>query len=42
VVASQKLDSVTVVEQKGEETITVTMSPFSRDDRAPDEEGGEE
>lgn len=32
VVASQKLDSVKVVEKDGEETITVTMSPFSRDD----------
>lgn len=32
VVASQKLDSVKVVEEKGNETISVTMSPFSRDD----------
>lgn len=32
VIASQKLDSVKVVETAGEETITVTMSPFSRDD----------
>lgn len=37
VVASQKLDSVTVIEEKGVETITVTMSPFSRDDRAPED-----
>lgn len=32
VVDSQKLDSVKVVEENGEETITITMSPFNRDD----------
>ncbi len=40
VVATQKLDSVSVTEKDGEETITVTLSPFSRDDNAI--EGGEE
>lgn len=39
VVASQKLDSITVTEEGGKETITLTMSPFSRDDAAL---GGEE
>lgn len=42
VIASQKLDAVNVVEQNGVETITITMSPFSRDDRAPAEGEGEE
>lgn len=32
VVASQKLDSVRVIEEKGNETISITLSPFSRDD----------
>lgn len=32
VVASQKLDSVKVVEEGGKETISITVSPFSRDD----------
>lgn len=32
VVATQKLDSVKVVEQGGKETISITLSPFSRDD----------
>lgn len=32
VVASQKLDAVKVVESAGEESITITLSPFSRDD----------
>lgn len=32
VVATQKLDAVKVVEQDGEEAITITLSPFSRDD----------
>lgn len=40
VVASQKLDAVKVVEVDGKEDITITMSPFSRDDAAPGE--GEE
>lgn len=31
-VASQKLDAVKVIETGGTETITITMSPFSRDD----------
>lgn len=31
--ASQKLDKVKVVEEKGSEAITVTLSPFSRDDQ---------
>ena len=30
--ANQKLDSVKVIEIKGEETITITLSPFSRQD----------
>lgn len=34
VVANQKLDSIRVIEEAGKETITVTMSPFSRDDAA--------
>jgi len=38
VVQNQKLDSVKVVEEGGKETITVTMSPFSRDDNAVGEE----
>ena len=37
VVASQKLDSVSVSEEDGKETITLVMSPFSRDDAS----GGE-
>jgi hypothetical protein len=41
VVASQKLDSVKVVEEKGSETVSITLSPFSRDD-ASTGEGGEE
>ena len=32
VVASQKLDSVSVTEEAGKETITIVLSPFSRDD----------
>lgn len=32
VVANQKLDAVKVVETSGEETITITLSPFSRED----------
>lgn len=32
VVDSQKLDSVKVVEKDGDEVITITMSPFNRDD----------
>jgi len=32
VVATQKLDAVKVVEQRGKESISITMSPFSRDD----------
>lgn len=32
VVADQKLDSITVTETAGVETVTVTMSPFSRED----------
>lgn len=42
VVANQKLDSVKVVEESGKETITVTMSPFNRDDAAIAEGGGDE
>lgn len=34
VVASQKLDSVKVVEEAGNETVSITLSPFSRDDNA--------
>jgi len=34
VVASQKLDSVKVVEEGGKETVSITLSPFSRDDAA--------
>lgn len=30
--ASQKLDSVKVIETEGKETISITLSPFSRDD----------
>lgn len=41
VVATQKLDSIKVVEEKGVETISVTMSPFSRDDADPDEDEDE-
>lgn len=41
VVASQKLDSVKVIEAGGEETITITLSPFSRDDNDPGEGEGE-
>jgi hypothetical protein len=32
VVGNQKLDSVSVVEEAGTETVSITMSPFSRDD----------
>lgn len=32
VVASQKLDSVSVTEEAGKETISIVLSPFSRDD----------
>lgn len=38
VVASQKLDSMKVVEEAGSETITITLSPFSRDDAAVEAE----
>jgi hypothetical protein len=34
VVASQKLDKVSVVEEAGAETVSITLSPFSRDDAA--------
>ena len=39
--ANQKLDSVKVVEESGSEKISVTLSPFSRDD-AQTVEGGDE
>lgn len=39
VVANQKLDKVQVVEEAGEETISITLSPFSSDD---DDAGGGE
>lgn len=39
--ALQKLDSVKVVEESGKEKISISMSPFSRDDASMDE-GGEE
>lgn len=39
VVALQKLDSVRVVEEGGTETISITLSPFSRDDASTEEEG---
>lgn len=39
VVASQKLDAVKCVVKAGEETISVTMSPFSRDDAQAEGEG---
>ena len=39
VVANQKLDSVKVVQQGDKETITLTMSPFSRDDNTTEETG---
>lgn len=39
--ANQKLDSVKVVETGGKEVISITLSPFSRDDAATDG-GGEE
>jgi len=32
VVASQKLDALRVVEEGGKETVSITLSPFSRDD----------
>jgi len=32
VVATQKLDAIKVVEAEGQESITITLSPFSRDD----------
>jgi hypothetical protein len=41
VVASQKLDAVKVVEEAGKETVSITLSPFSRDDAAVVEEEGE-
>lgn len=41
VVANQKLDAVKVIETGGSETITVTMSPFSRDDNDAGEGEGE-
>lgn len=41
VVANQKLDSIKVVEEKGVETITITLSPFSRDDGAAEGEATE-
>jgi hypothetical protein len=34
VMASQKLDSVKVVEEAGKETVSITLSPFSSDDAA--------
>jgi hypothetical protein len=37
--ATQKLDSVTVTETSGSETITLVMSPFSRDDSSEDGSG---
>lgn len=42
VVGNQKLDSVRVVEEGGSEVISITLSPFNRDDAALTEEGGEE
>lgn len=42
VTGNQKLDSVKVVEQGGRETISITLSPFNRDDAVVGEEGGEE
>lgn len=41
VVASQKLDVVKVVEEAGSETVSITLSPFSRDDAAVGGEGVE-
>lgn len=38
VVGSQKLDSVRVIEVSGNESISITMSPFNRDDNAALEE----
>lgn len=38
VVATQKLDSVRVIEVDSKETITITLSPFSRDDDGLDPE----
>ncbi len=35
--STQKLDALKVIETGGTETITITLSPFSRDDRAPAE-----
>lgn len=37
----QKLDSVTVTEKEGEERITITLSPFYREDSDAEEVGGE-
>jgi hypothetical protein len=37
---SQKLDKVQVVEEGGKETVSITLSPFSRDDTAVVEEEG--
>lgn len=39
---NQKLDSVTVTEEAGVETITITVSPFSREDSGGDDGGGGE
>jgi hypothetical protein len=41
VAASQKLDSVKVIEEDGKETVSITVSPFSRDDTAVVEGEGE-
>lgn len=42
VVATQKLDSIRVSESEGKETITITLSPFNRDDVDAGGEGGED
>jgi hypothetical protein len=39
VVGNQKLDSVKVVEESGKETISITLSPYNRDDAAAVIEG---
>jgi hypothetical protein len=41
VVASQKLDSIKVVETKDTETVSITLSPFSRDDAATQDGGAD-
>jgi hypothetical protein len=41
VVASQKLDSVKVVEEAGKESVSITVSPFSRDDAALVDDGSD-